>query len=175
MTTQGDVPVIVELSAASSLRENAKIVDEQDSSSAITYGLHHDEANGLHHDEANGFHDDEDENVTVIFLDQADGQQQAEGTISLDWIEQQGPEMEQLRRTVLLRELKRAQRTYFWQFAMLCIIPVVLLLVVIVTTVGSVGQCVSTVTLCSLEPRTLGNAFTSRCVCGPVPVVSMAP
>lgn len=139
------------------------MADELDSSAAIT--------NGPHHDEANGIHDDEDDNVTVIFLDQADGQQQAGRNISLDWIGQMGPEMEQLRRSVLLRELKRVQRTYFWQFALLCLIPLAVLLVLIFTTTQTEGECVSSVTLCSLEARTFANAFTSRCLCDPIPVV----
>jgi hypothetical protein len=111
----------------------------------------------------------DDDDVTVIILDHfADdsmGQQAA-----IEWIERTGPEMEERRRVVLIRELRRIQRSSFFRFALLCLVPTVLLLVVIATVAGDDEECSSDVTYCELEPRTITSAFTARCVCDPIPV-----
>jgi hypothetical protein len=97
----------------------------------------------------NGVDHDDDDNVTIILLD-SDSPNQG---ISMDWIEQQGPEMEQRRRAVLLRELKRVQRSSFIHFAILCFIPTIFLAIVIATVIAGEEECTSDVTYCELEPR----------------------
>jgi hypothetical protein len=101
------------------------------------------------HGDDQGNDDDDDDNVTIILLD-SDSPNQG---ISMDWIEQQGPEMEQRRRAVLLRELKRVQRASFIHFALLCFIPTIFLVVVMVTVIAGEEECTSDVTYCELEPR----------------------
>lgn len=108
-----------------------------------------------------------DDDVTVILLDQTASSQ---GHGALEWIEQTGPEMEERRRNVLLRELRRVQRASFLHFALLCLIPTALLLIVVATVIGDEEECSSEATFCELEPRTFINAFTTRCVCDPIPV-----
>jgi hypothetical protein len=130
-------------------------------------------ANTGDHREEEG--DDDDDNVTVIFLDHDASQRQAGGTIAFDWIEQHGPEMEERRRALLLRELKRSQRNSFVQFLVLCLVPVAMFIVVIVSVVGEDDACQSPATVCKLEPRLFINAFTTRCSCEPIPVVRNGP
>jgi hypothetical protein len=109
----------------------------------------------------------DDDDVTVIMLDQT---AESQGHGALEWIEQTGPEMEERRRNVLLRELRRVQRASFLHFALLCLIPTALLLIVVATVIGDEEECSSDATFCELEPRTFINAFTTRCVCDPIPV-----
>jgi len=120
-------------------------------------------------DDGENDNEDDDDDVTVILLDPED---ERHHTSTVDWIHQHGPEMEARRRTILLRELKRIQRSSFLHFALLCLIPTVLLLVVIFALMAEAGgeDCTSEVTKCELEPRTFVNAFTTRCVCEPIPV-----
>lgn len=112
---------------------------------------------------------EDDDDVTVIFLDAQTDDAQYSG-MSFDWIQQQGPEMEQRRRSVLLREINRMQRSSFLHFVLLCSVPVILLIVVLVTVITDNEECASDATYCELEPRTFVNAFTTRCVCSPIPV-----
>mmetsp|Transcript_780 Transcript_780/g.1869 ORF Transcript_780/g.1869 Transcript_780/m.1869 type:complete len:175 (-) Transcript_780:108-632(-) len=129
--------------------------------------------NNTGEDAATTDHDDDDDDITVIVLDQT----AAENTNNpnrnpnraqeaLAWIDQAGsPELEERRRVVLMRELRRVQRASFVHFCLLCAIPTVLLLVVIATVVGQEEDCASNTTLCELEERNFINAFTTRCVC----------
>lgn len=112
-----------------------------------------------------------DDDVTVILLDQ---NAESQGHGALEWIEQTGPEMEERRRNVLLRELRRVQRASFLHFALLCLIPTALLLIVVATVIGDEEECSSDATFCELEPRTFINAFTTRCVCDPIPVARIS-
>jgi len=116
-----------------------------------------------------GMSDDDD--MTIIGLDQDPEQgtndQQA---AALAWIEQNGPEMEERRRTVLLRELQRVQRASFIHFVLLCLIPTSLLFIVVATVLGDDETCESEVTTCATEPRTFINAFTTRCICDAIDV-----
>lgn len=114
---------------------------------------------------------DSDDDVTVILLDQT---VESQGHGALEWIEQTGPEMEERRRNVLLRELRRVQRASFLHFALLCLIPTALLLIVVATVIGDEEECSSDATFCELEPRTFINAFTTRCVCDPIPVARVS-
>lgn len=111
--------------------------------------------------------EDDDDNVTVILLDP----DEYDNVISIDWVNQPGPEMEERRRNVLIRELQRVQRASCLHFAVLCLIPAALLLVVLLALVSGEEDCTSDVTHCELETRTFVNAFTTRCVCEPVPVL----
>jgi hypothetical protein len=113
--------------------------------------------------------DDDDDDVTVIVLDHTDRTSREQDFVT--WIEQSGPDMVRRRRALLLQELRRMQRTSFLHFALLCIIPAVLLMVMIGTVVGGSNVCVADgATLCQLEPRTFINAFTTRCVCDAIPI-----
>lgn len=121
-------------------------------------------------DEARTEIDDDDDDVTVIVLDEETAANSAtmrnRSQEALAWIDQaESPEMEERRRNVLMRELRRVQRASFFHFCLLCTIPTVLLLVVIATVVGQEEDCESNTTICELEPRTFINAFTTRCVC----------
>jgi hypothetical protein len=116
--------------------------------------------------------DNDDDDVTVILLDaEPPAEGGGAGAVALDWIEQQGPEMEARRRTILLRELQRAQRISCCHFVLLCTIPLVLLIIVLSAILGDNGDCNSAVTYCEYEPRTFTNAFTTRCVCDPIPIL----
>lgn len=119
------------------------------------------------HDQSGVLEDDDD--LTIIGLESSDryGDQNA---AALDWIEQNGPEMEERRRNVLLQELQRVQRSSFVHFALLCLIPTSLLFVVVATVLGNKEECSSEATNCVEETRTFINAFTTRCICDAINV-----
>jgi hypothetical protein len=143
--------------------------------------------NSEDHDEN---HDDDD--VTIIFLDQENHPNQSGGPMSIsmnhnnnntsaaggesgvvtDWMERVDGAIiyDARRRSILIRELKRVQRSSFIQFAILCALPVLLFFVMAILVFGQEETCVSTVTYCELASRTFVNAFTTRCVCDPIPV-----
>ncbi|CAJ1969302.1 unnamed protein product [Cylindrotheca closterium] len=110
--------------------------------------------------------DDDDDDETVIVLDR----QNAMDSTSALWAEQDSPELEERRRSILLRELQRVQRASFVHFLILCLIPTSLLLIVVITVLRDDDLCESTATLCEEEPRTFINAFTTRCVCNAIQV-----
>lgn len=118
--------------------------------------------------------DSDDDDVTVILLDteptEGGATSGGAGAVALDWIEQQGPEMEARRRTILLRELQRTQRVSFCHFLVLCAVPIVLLIILLTAILSESEECSSEVTYCEYEPRTFNNAFTTRCVCDPIPI-----
>lgn len=115
---------------------------------------------------------DDDDDLTIIGLDHdpenGNNDQQA---AALAWIEQNGPEMEERRRNVLLRELQRVQRASFIHFVLLCLIPTSLLFIVVATVLGEDESCESDATSCAKEARTFINAFTTRCICEAIDVV----
>jgi hypothetical protein len=55
---------------------------------------------------------------------------------------------------------------------MLCLIPTSLLCVVLFTVLGEDDDCESLATTCKNEPRTFVNAFTTRCVCDAIMIIS---
>jgi len=119
--------------------------------------------------------DDDDDDITIIGLDQDDPEQgnnnsDPQQSAALAWIEQNGPEMEERRRNVLLRELQRVQRASFIHFILLCLIPTSLLFIVVATVLGEDETCESAATTCATEPRTFINAFTTRCICDAIDV-----
>jgi len=124
---------------------------------------------------------DEDENddddVTVIMLDPStEGGDRDQQLNVFEWIEQSGaPEIEQRRRTILLQELRRVQRSSFIQFFVLCLFPTILLFVVIGAIFSEVEDCNSESSYCYMEPRTFMNAFTTRCICESLPVARTDP
>jgi hypothetical protein len=85
-------------------------------------------------------------------------------------MEQQGPDMEERRRNVLLRELQRVQKASFIQFVLLCLIPTSLLFILVATVIGGDEDCGSEATMCVKEARTFLNAFTTRCICDAIDV-----
>lgn len=122
---------------------------------------------GAVQEENNNDVDDDDDDVTIIMLDHNvanDSRNRPEDAFA--WIESNAPEMEERRRNVLVRELRRVQRASFIHFVLLCLIPTALLIIVIATVVGDEENCESDATFCSLEPRSFLNAFTvSWCSC----------
>ena len=111
---------------------------------------------------------------TVIFLDQTSGDHNDtdhQTTTNIAWMDQTtGPEMEQRRKSVLIRELRRVQRASFFHFLLLCLIPTALLVIVITTAIGENEECYSDISDCELEPRRFLNAYTTRCVCEAVDI-----
>ncbi|EEC48688.1 predicted protein [Phaeodactylum tricornutum CCAP 1055/1] len=116
--------------------------------------------------------DSDDDDLTVIVLHPTNDENNRQQEM-ISWIEQAGPEMENRRRNVLLRELRRVQRASFFHFALLCLIPTILLLIVVATVVGEDENCESEATFCTLETRTFINAFTTRCICDAIPIQSL--
>lgn len=115
---------------------------------------------------------DDDDDMTIIVLDEdpeAQGNREQQSAV-LAWIEQNGPEMEERRRNVLLRELQRVQRTAFIHFVLLCLIPTSLLFIVVATVLGEDESCESIATTCKTESRTFLNAFTTQCICDAIDV-----
>ena len=113
--------------------------------------------------------DDDDDDVTVIVLDHSP--EDAEGQrLTIAWTGEAGPAVEERRRSIMLRELQRVQRTSFMHFLILCLIPTVLLFIVIATVISEDEDCFSDATVCHKEARNFINAFTTRCVCEAIPV-----
>jgi hypothetical protein len=108
--------------------------------------------------------DDDDDDITVIMLDQntSNNNNRNRPENAFAWIDSTSPEMEERRRNVLVQELRRVQRASFMHFALLCLIPTILLAIVVATVVGEEEDCESDVSFCELEPRTFMNAFTTR-------------
>jgi hypothetical protein len=120
---------------------------------------------------------DDDDDVTVIYLDAEPSSDNDHPThtgggasMALDWIGQQGPEMEARRRVILLRELQRTQRISFCHFLIVCTVPLVLIMIVLTAILADSDECASEVTDCGFEPRSFTNAFTTRCVCDPISI-----
>jgi hypothetical protein len=115
---------------------------------------------------------DDSDNETVIFIDTPDGRNQ-DGSYGngFDWME---PANEEHRRTILHHELHRIQRSAFLQFVGLCLFPMAVIIFVIVTAAQDDEVCGSVATQCAPEPRTFLNAFTTRCICDPIPVLRNA-
>lgn len=113
--------------------------------------------------------DKDDDDVTVIVLDHtpedANGQR-----LMISWTGEAGPQVEERRRAIMLRELQRVQRTSFLHFMILCLIPTVLLFIVIATVISEDEECFSDATVCHKEARSFINAFTTRCVCEAIAV-----
>ena len=111
--------------------------------------------------------ENDDDDMTVIILEHGiDNSHTPAG-----WSDPDSPEMEERRRSVLLRELQRVQRASFIHFMILCLIPTSLLFIVIATVLGEDESCESAATTCMKEPRTFINAFTTRCVCEAITVM----
>jgi hypothetical protein len=107
--------------------------------------------------------DDDDDDITVIMLDQnTSNNNRNRPENAFAWIDSTSPEMEERRRNVLVQELRRVQRASFMHFALLCLIPTILLAIVVATVVGEEEDCESDASFCELEPRTFMNAFTTR-------------
>ena len=68
--------------------------------------------------------------------------------------------------------MERVQRANFIHFALLCLVPTSLLLIVIAAIISEDGECNVSgedgVTVCERESRSFVNAFTTRCVCDAV-------
>lgn len=122
---------------------------------------------------AGSIDDSDDDDITIIMLDHNvanDSRNSQAENDAFAWIGSNAPEMEERRRNVLVGELRRVQRASFIHFVLLCLIPTALLIIVIATVVGDEEDCESDATVCSLEPRSFMNAFTTRCVCDAIPV-----
>ena len=113
--------------------------------------------------------DKEDDDVTVIVLDHSPEDSNGQ-RLTIAWTGEAGPQVEERRRAIMLRELQRVQRTSFLHFMILCLIPTVLLFIVIATVISEDEDCFSDATVCHKEPRNFINAFTTRCVCEAISV-----
>jgi hypothetical protein len=114
-------------------------------------------------DDNNNNNDEDDDDITVIMLDQnTSNNNRNRPENAFAWIDSTSPEMEERRRNVLVQELRRVQRASFMHFALLCLIPTILLAIVVATVVGEEEDCESDASFCELEPRTFMNAFTTR-------------
>ena len=111
----------------------------------------------------------DDDDVTVIVLDQAADDSNGH-RLTIAWTGETGPQVEERRRAIMLRELERVQRTSFMHFVILCLIPTVLLFIVIATVIGEDEVCYSEATICHKEERSFINAFTTRCICEAIAV-----
>lgn len=78
--------------------------------------------------------------------------------------------MEEYRRQILLVELKRRQRISCIQFTIMCSIPLLLFVIMVILVTQDSVPCTSTITKCILQPRSFTNAYTTRCICDPIPV-----
>jgi len=116
--------------------------------------------------------DDDDDDLTIIGLDPEEDTDHHRAA-ALAWMEQNGPELEERRRHVLLRELQRVQRASFVHFILLCLIPTALLCIVVATVLGDDEPCGTDVTICRQEARTFINAFTTRCICDAIRVTGV--
>lgn len=122
--------------------------------------------------------EDVNDDVTIIYLEDENTvsnnnpASNAESRMVFDWIERVDGSVinDERRRAILIQELKRVQRTSCIQFSILCILPILLFVAMAIAVLGQDEECASTVTYCELEPRTFVNAFTTRCVCHPIPV-----
>ena len=121
-------------------------------------------------DVENDTNDEDDDDITIIMLDQNVINNGRNHEDAFAWIDSTSPEMEERRRSVLMRELRRVQRASFIHFVLLCLIPTILLVIVIATVVGEEEECESDVTFCELEPRSFLNAFTTKCICDAIPI-----
>jgi hypothetical protein len=158
----------------------------------------------------------DDDDVTVIMLDPAE-QRSYLGILSrshynrnrsaveagrnaavLAWIENSdSPAMEERRRSILLAELKRSQRTSFYHCLLMCTVPTILLLIIMVTVAvdssKSAASCqdimptreasaypngsvvdnewghVRPMIRCRLEARNFLSGRATRCVCDAIP------
>ena len=119
--------------------------------------------------------DEDDDDMTVIILENGPDSPNGDNQFGLGWAEQDTPEMEERRRNVLLRELQRVQRASFIHFLILCLIPTSLLFIVVATVLGEDEDCESEATTCEKEDRTFINAFTTRCVCDAITIVTGEP
>ena len=113
-----------------------------------------------------------DDDMTIIGLDHdpEQGSRNQHQDAAIAWIERHGPEIEERRRNLLLRELQHVQRVSFVSFMLLCLIPTTLFCVLVATVLGDNDDCSSGVTACVMEARTFLNAFTTRCICDAVNV-----
>lgn len=73
------------------------------------------------------------------------------------------------RREAIRTEVERMQRNNCIHFAVLCLVPTSLLLIVMAAILSEDGECSGDgLTVCEREPRTFVNAFTTRCICDAV-------
>ena len=81
---------------------------------------------------------------------------------------------EQQRRSQLNVELVRIQRQNFMHFGILCLLPLLMLFLVLITSFSQEGTCESAGNYeCLLEGRAFMNAFVSRCLCSSVEVLQV--
>jgi hypothetical protein len=136
--------------------------------------------------------DDGDDDITIIYLDDENetanilnsGNNNAttatasdDHGIFFDWIQRSDGTIlqDERRRAILIQELQRVQRTSCIQFSILCLLPVLLFAAMAIAVLRQDESCESTITECALEPRTFANAFTTRCICQPIPVANDGP
>jgi len=74
---------------------------------------------------------------------------------------------EELRHATVLREIEQLQSANFCHFAVLCVVPTILLIIVLAGAFSPSEECISTLPgiMCQEDDRLFIHAFTTRCVC----------
>jgi hypothetical protein len=139
---------------------------------------HHDEEG----DDSRSHNSEEDEdNMTEINVDDINhenGQvvsrlERNSNTMVQHWTPAEEEEFEQARREHLHQELLRIQRTNFYHFGLICLVPLVMLLLVVITSLNQDGSCEADFgTECFYENRGFMSAFARQCICKGIKVVA---
>jgi hypothetical protein len=134
-------------------------------------------------------HDDDDDDMTEINIDEGehtggsnfvsrlerihgrnnangDGTGAGGGTSRFFWSEDEERAYEEQRRERLNEELLRVQKKNFIHFTILCMVPIFLLVLVLVSSLTSKNTCNGyEIASCQYEERSFMNAFARRCIC----------
>lgn len=92
------------------------------------------------------------------------------------WLDEDDETQDRQRREIIRNELERIQRSNFFHFMLLLLIPTCLLMVIFINVLTENDDCGSGAewTTCQKEPRSFMNAFTSRCICEAIRPVSIS-
>jgi hypothetical protein len=144
----------------------ANVTSRRVETAVTSIAIHESHINGID----DGDSDSDIDDITVIVLDEAIENIDSANGVSSNWIDQNGPEMEERRLRILLPELKRIQRESFIRFAIMFSIPIVLLVIVLAMIPYTNNEsCESDIVLCRIESRKFKNGFKGRCICDPIP------
>lgn len=82
-------------------------------------------------------------------------------------------EFVQARREHLHQELIRIQRTNFYHFGLICLVPLAMLILVVITSFNQDASCEADIgTECFYETQGFMNAFARQCICRGITVVA---
>jgi hypothetical protein len=116
--------------------------------------------------------DEDDDDITVIDMDHRTAMEHRSfrPVVFLWNVAHPVSAVEDHRRAMLLNEVQHMQRASFFHFVLLCAIPFFMVVIVLISNIGTQEQCTSQLSECTLEPRSFMNAFTTRCICNAVSV-----